>query len=197
MDGVSGLMKASKGINIGIYVLFLIGFSLQVTAFGVTAPYWKENPLIMNPGDTREITFTLQNMVGEEDMRVSVEVLERQEYVQLLGPTEYEVPAKTKDVPVKVQIAVPQELPLGTIFPVRVSFRSTEKGGTRQVQLGTAVEKTFDVIVGQVEVPKEESPLLKKPATPALIVLVIVVIAWLLLKKLKKKETKDGQNAQW
>ena len=182
----------------------------HVQAFGVTAPYWKENPLRMVPGETREIVFTLQNMVGDEDMRSTVELIEDKRYVELLGKTEYGVPKKTKDVPVTIRITIPQETPIGTKFRVRISFLSTAKTGAQQVQLGTGIEKTFDVFIGQEQAAQEtEAPapqeekkttLLKKPATPALIVILIVFIAWFLLRKSRKKRSEasaDGQNARW
>lgn len=188
--------------------LFLISVS-YVQAFGVTAPYWKENPLTMAPGETKEVTFTLQNMVGDEDMQATVDLISDKRYVELLGETEYDVPAKTKDIPVTVKISIPQEISIGTSFPLRIAFRSAAKGTTQQIQLGTGIEKTFDVFVGQGQAvqeveapvtPKKEYALLKKPATPALIVIIVVFLIWLLLRKSRKKRSEvntDGQNARW
>lgn len=205
MDGVSSMIGKKA-----VWILVFIGVALlnlnTAQAFGVTAPYWKENPLVMSPGETKEITFALQNMVGDEDMQVTVTLIEDKRYVTLLGSTEYEVPAKTKDIPVVVRIVMPQETPKGTTFPLRIAFRSTAKAGVQQVQLGTGIEKRFDIIVGQGQdtqqveapAPQKESALWKKPATPALIVLVIVFILWLLLRKSRKAAKKSfNDNARW
>ncbi|MBI1972650.1 hypothetical protein HYS50_01450 [Candidatus Woesearchaeota archaeon] len=200
-------------------VLLMIGLitlaSSVVAAFGVTAPYWKGSPLTLTPGETREITFTLQNMVGDDDLRVRVELLQDKRYVELIDTeTEYEIPAKTKDIPVRIRIKIPIDIQLGTTFPIRLSFTSTSKLGSQQVQLGTGIEKTFDVIIEGGEPAKQvaETPaekpsaqqyqLLRKPATPALIVLIMVFILWFVLRKHRKKlqerkESSADNNARW
>lgn len=189
-----------------------------VEAFGVTTPYWKENPLALTPGETKEVAFTLQNMVGDEDLRVRVELLGDKKYVELVeaktveAKTEYEIPAKTKDIPVPVRIKVPVDTPAGTKFQVRVSFTSTSKKGTNAVQLGTGIEKTFEVVIEEKESarPKVEAPaekpslpytLWKKPATPAVIIILIVLILWIILRKSRKRMKKQAalpdNNARW
>ena len=78
-------MKSNKLINISIFALvILLATSFTVTAFGVTSLYWDGNPLILMPGETREVSFTLQNMVGDEDLALVVEVTSDKQYVKLL-----------------------------------------------------------------------------------------------------------------
>ena len=53
--------------------LFIL-LSYSVFAFGVSSPYWDENPLYLKPGETKEVTMILQNMVGEDDIKMTGEL---------------------------------------------------------------------------------------------------------------------------
>ncbi len=186
----------------------------HVDAVAVTSFYRKENPLSLQPGQTREVTYLLQNMVGDEDFTLQAELEQPNPYVTFKDKVPvYKVPAKTKDIPVTIIIAVPSDAKIGTVMPVTVAFKTLKKEGEQQVALGVGITKTFDLIISTessqehketiaptIATP-QKSPveLLKKPATPALIVLIIVVIVWLLLRRSRKgrKANVDGQNARW
>lgn len=194
-----------------LFVLFFC-FSLQVVnAFGVTAPYWKENPLTLQPGESREINFLLQNMVDENDVTTMVKIEQGQEYVRFKEQkTEYVVPSKTKDIPVSIIVTVPTTAKVGEVLPVVVSFKNRQNEESQQVTLGLGISKTFNIIVSAESAPDQsKEPAITQSfaestisvpvqATGALIVIVLVAIVWIVLKKMKRHKGKeDSNNAQW
>ena len=54
-------MKYTNILTALILGVFLIS---GVSAFAVSSQYWDDNPVSMNPGETKEITILLQNMAG-------------------------------------------------------------------------------------------------------------------------------------
>ncbi len=64
-------MKANRILTAGIMAILLIGLA---SAFGVGAPYWEDNPLVMERGTTKNVEINLQNMVGNDDVSVKAEL---------------------------------------------------------------------------------------------------------------------------
>lgn len=201
--------------NISLAILFfvlILSLIKPAHAFGVSAPYWKENPLNMQPGQTREVTFLLQNMVGDEDYIATASLEQPNPYVRFKDekPT-YEVPAKTKDVPVTIIISVPPDAQVGSTMPVAIAFKTGKKGGEQQVALGIGITKYFDLYIHtesspeQKEIPasttrvpqKTTAELLAKPIMNALVILVITFIIWFLIRRSKKRKATSGENARW
>lgn len=210
------------GLIIFASIIFIL-IVQNAAAFGVTAPYWQENPLLLQPGDTRTITFSLQNMVGDEEVSVSVEVIKDKSYIQHTGSSNrYTVPPQTKDIQVPFEIKIPTNTKMGSKLPVEISFLTTAEGSSGKLALGVGVTKVFDIIVGAesqkqeepqaVPAPQKEEktsmirPLTKDDIIPALLTVIIILIFWLLiqrlrLKKLKgnKQESRSGkeEHARW
>ena len=197
--------------NIGllsIFTILLIGMSFNVIAFGVTSQYWKTRPLIMQPGETKDVSFSLQNMVGDEDVHLLAELKGDKKYVTLTDPSNrYVIPAKTKGVKVNFRITVPADTKIGTTFRVTITFLNAPDSTTQQVGIGTSIGKSLEVIIGNPEAPRIEPtalpaqkteqpartgirPLTKEDIFPAAIIFLLVFFVWLLIKRKKNKPVK-------
>lgn len=131
----------------GIFALFLLSLS-SVLALGVTAPYWDERPLNLAPGETKDIQFTLQNMLGDSDVTLKAALIEGQEIATLTDSSlEYAVPFGVKDLPVNMRISIPRSATEGQKYTIGASFTTVTKTESGQFQLGSAFEKYFDVVV--------------------------------------------------
>ncbi|MEK6906961.1 MAG: hypothetical protein AABW45_00360 [Nanoarchaeota archaeon] len=178
-------------INIIILSMFLLVIlSYNVNSFGVSSPYWDENPLYVNPGEIKEITMVLQNMVGDQDMKVIADLDSGKEIASLLDKsTTYNVPLGSSSIPVKIKINVPENAKPGQEWQVGVSFKTiVESSGG--VGIGGAVSKGFKVIVK--EEPKTTGSVLKiagglEPLTGFLVLIAILIILVLIIKHFHKK----------
>jgi len=175
-----------KTLNIGLIVLAILVVLPFASAFGVSTPYWKENPLVMNPGEMKDVTLNLQNMVGDKDVAIRVSLMNGQEIATLTDSSnDYLVPIKTADTYVHIQIKIPQNVTLGSVYPVTLSFITITSGAGGAVSMGTGIEKSFDVII---QAPVEQQAPVSTTTILAIVVIVLlVIILWLLLKKKKRK----------
>ena len=149
-----------KEVNKGKQVIFcLLVLTLvvpAVTAFGVTAPHWKENPLVLQPGESRDLAFELQNMVGDDDLSVKVSVVKDKTYINLIDDIDtYNVPAKTRKLKVNTKIAIPKDTPLGSTLPVEVYFVTVGTTSEGPLALGVGITKVFDIQVGKQSTPEQ------------------------------------------
>ena len=135
-------------------ILIILSISF-ISAFGVSTSYWKGNPLLIAPGDTKTITLRLQNIGTENDVTVRA-ILTNGFEIASTEEKDYLVRNGTKDTEVPVKISIPSDTPLGTEYRVTVSFKTVTPGGTGGVVLGTAIDTSFDVLVAEVEVEKAE-----------------------------------------
>ena len=100
-------------IKIGIGILIIVILSSLASGFGVSSSYWKENPLLMYPGETKDVALLLQNLVGDKDMIINVELVEGKEIATLLDKSnEYKIPLGKKDVPINIRIKIPENTDL-------------------------------------------------------------------------------------
>ena len=79
------------------------------TAFGATCPYWSENPLTISPGEEKEISCILQNMLGGKDIKLKAEITSGLEIATLTDSnTEYIVPFGREDIKVNLKVKIPE-----------------------------------------------------------------------------------------
>lgn len=185
------MVKIEK-IILSIFILSILSFN--VYAFGVSSPYWDENPLIMNPGETKEVTMILQNMVGDKDITMMANLNSGHDIATLMDQsTSYNVPLGVSNVPVKLSITIPQDARSGQEWQVGISFKTVAEN-TGGVSIGGAVDKGFKVIVA--EPPKVSAEVSKTKQSPVtltgFIILVAILIVLILIIKYfyKSKEHK-------
>ncbi len=159
----------------------------MISASGVTSEYWNganENPLRIAPGETKEITFTLQNMVGDDTLSFRAQVVNGTSIATLVDANPiYTVPPQTKDVQVKLVIKLPANAVLNQRYNVGVSFTSITNAEAGQFRIGSAFEKYFDVIPtisAAVQAPEKTS---KTMYLLILGIIIVLMIIWYLRKK--------------
>lgn len=176
-----------------ILLAFLfIAFSaiLNVSAFGVASLYAsieQGNPLVLKPGQTSNVYFTLQNMVSDEDVTAQVTLTNGSEIATLIDSSnQYLVKKGSADTKVNVRISIPSDAS-GKVYRVTLSVDTVTPGASGGVNLGLSIQKSFDVVV---QAPPEE--ISEKSAagveTWMLVIgaIIVIIILALLLKPRKK-----------
>lgn len=182
MDNKDSIMKNKIILTMTSMILTVFLVSL-ICASGVSAPYWKGNPLNIGPGQTDTVSLTLQNMVGDKDITMQVEITQGQE-IASLKDDKYTAKAGTKDTEVPVKIEIGPNVTLGKTYTVVVSFASVTPDEEGTVTLGTAVDTTFDVVVADVEA-KEQAEETQLPwlLIIGIIVVVVIIVAVIFVRK--------------
>lgn len=171
-------MKPIK-LTISALMLGLMLVSL-VSAFGVSSPYWDGNPLVMDRGETTTVYLNLQNMVGDEDVKVKAELVQGADVTSL--PKEiYLVKQGTSDTLIPLKISVPKDAIPGDKKAIKVEFKTIQEG-VGGISMATGMSVFFDVVAG------DEIAETNKTMIISLIVglIVLAIILWLILKKKKK-----------
>jgi len=137
--------KTQKAIFAVILVIAMLSL---VNASGVASPYWTENPLILNPGETAIVNLTLQNMVGTDDITFEAKISSEKNIASITNggsDMKYLVPIGTKDVPVTVKIEVPSDAKPGESYKINILFNeiSVSQGGMLHVT--SSVSTSFPV----------------------------------------------------
>ena len=184
------------GKNLMPLVILLVTFALIsspiVMAMGVTSPYWDDRPLRMYPGETQNIQFELQNMIGDEDVQIRAEVAGGQEIAKITDKSKiYSVPLGTKDAKVNVRITVPKSAKAGDVIGVDLSFTTVANSKPGQLKLGSAFESKFSVVVTE-KPAKLNTPAPSLPAPVGYAVAALAVVA--LLIAFSRRKVKKSRN---
>ena len=131
-----------------LVVLSIILVSTGILAFAVSSQYYERNPLYLQPGESIEMFFTLQNLASTEDVRLQATVTEGEDIIELTDSSEiYDVPSgeKTK---VNFIVTAPVDAKKGDIFPISMGF-ATLTSGEGPIGLSGNIGKGFNLIVGE------------------------------------------------
>ncbi len=114
--------------------------------FGVTSPVWDTNPLVISPGQSTEITLSLQNMVGGNDFSFQARIDEGADLAAILDDDLlFDVPFGSDNVPVKVLITIPSDTPHQKTA-VGINFLSvTKQESGKMIQLGGGVKTVLPI----------------------------------------------------
>ena len=161
-------------LGFGLFIISLVMISL-VTAFGVTTHYWlPDKPLALYPGETKDVSLVLQNMVGDEDLTLKAQITEGNEIAELVNPdTEYFVPFGSKDVGVTIRVSIPEDITLESEYNIAVTFKEIIEQEGGMLEMSGSVGANIPVIIKSYSEVTGETPLV---STSFLYVLVIVVI---------------------
>lgn len=175
-----------KKILVTTFLLTILLVSF-VSAFGVGSSYWKGNPLIISPGDTKTFSMTLQNIGTDEDITIRVTLKEGSE-IASVEAKDYLVRAGTTDTKVPVTVSIPLNVSLDTPYVVTVSFKAISSGGGGAVGLTTGIDTTFDVLVKSV--PKAEEPGINYlfVAISLVLIIAILILIYIFRKKIFNKK---------
>ena len=178
-----------KNISIGISIIFIIFFISCISAFGLGCAYHKDYPLRMTAGETKEIIFNLQNMVGTETIVASPSITKGSEILEFVDSGEITVSVKGS-VDVKAIVDIPQDAKIEDIYPIEVAFTTITKTSAGAFGFGSSVGRGFNVIIIptteqkiKLEKQKQINSLIKYLAIAIAILIIIILIVWKLIKK--------------
>lgn len=150
-------MSNNKKLIIPIF--FLIFISTFIYAWGPGGLYSAGIPLVLSPGDSKEVVIELQNLVGGGDLKIQATLLKGLEITSLDNSIIYDVPFGRNDIPVKLQINIPKDAKIGTDYTVTILFSPVSSGSDGGfIPMSGAIEKTFPVQVREKAVPLVVSP---------------------------------------
>ena len=189
-------MKKIIKIMFGMFLIAMLSLS-YVNSFGIAVSYWDDNPLRLEPGDSADVSFRLQNTAGEdEDIMLKAELVEGGEIAMIIDDsTEYFVPARSENVRTNIRISIPENIPLGTRYKVAVAYTKIVEDEGKMVQIAAKIVQNIPVVVGEETVLAEEPQLAQEKEISnvqiilgVIVILVIIVILYFLSKKKKKKK---------
>ena len=133
---------------------FFILLSGIVSSFAVSSQYWKENPVKLYPGETKEVYIVLQNMVGEGDINVRGVITEGSDIAKIIDESNiYSIPFGEK-INVNLRISIPLEAELSGEYKVSISFTTLSFAEGGPLGIGSGVQKDIPVVV--IAEPKPE-----------------------------------------
>lgn len=201
-----------------LFSIFLLILTSSCFAWGPSSSYHSERPLILAPGDIKNITMSLQNMIGDQNVTINVDIQKGKDIAILKDPSNiYEVPLGRNDVKINMEVSIPKNTPIGTDYVITVFFNPVsvnQAGGL--IQIVGAIEVSIPVLVRSetdsvvykeqkaIEAAKEaakkaaEPPKKNIPFTPIISLLIFVgIIMFIIFSKNKNSpqttsvQTKD------
>ena len=171
-----------------IICIFLILLTSYVSAFAITSFYYEGYPLILNPGETKNIQLLLQNEKTSNPVTIEAKLAGESDIAELTGKTIFSLKSGEIDVPVNVRISIPETAKIGDEYAVGMTFTTTTKAKTEMLGIGTKITKSFPIVIGKVLEPKKSLldiiPL--KGIAGIVVILALVVLAFMFYKKKKK-----------
>ena len=183
------MKQKSKAYDwIFIIVVAIIILSSNINAFAVSSQYYEGNPLYLQPGESTETFFTLQNLASTEDVLLQARITEGNTVTELTDSSNiYSVPAgeKTK---VNFIVTAPANAKKGDTFPISMEF-TARTSGEGSVGLSGSIGKGFNLAVGDssdFEVQETKFPLITLYAITAIIVILAIITFVIIRKKFSK-----------
>ncbi len=118
-----------------------------IPALGVNSPYWQGNPLKIRPGETKDVSFPLENSVNEKTTEATVSLIEGGEIAQIISGEKYIVEPGNKDKNIILRINISQNAKLGDKHNVNFSVQYSPAEGSGNVQLNVKYNVDFPVEV--------------------------------------------------
>ena len=178
-------MKNKTKIITECFLTVILLTSVVCASFAMGPPYSKDNPLMMNYGETKVVYFNLQNMIGDSDSSVKVSIIKGSELVSL-DKELYNVKIGTHDTMVPFTITIPEDYSKN-IQEIELKFQevSNENEGG-MISFGVSYNAPFNVILSEKPIPPSSyiGTIIVLIIVILLLVLVILVI---LLRKKKRK----------
>lgn len=173
-----------------ILIISIILGSSFVSAFGIGSAYYKENPLEISAGETKEIIFNLQNGPGPENITARASISKGSEIITIDSSDIFVPIGGSVDVIAKVTI--PYDAKIGDIYPVEVAFITVTKAGAGTFGFGSSVGRSFNVIIAPTAEERaklaEEKPISSWIIYLIIGIVIIILIILAILFRLKKKK---------
>lgn len=167
------------GIISGVILIMVVGL---VSAIGVSSNYNIENPVMVYPGETKEVFVGLKSSLSEGDLKIKAELIESAGIAELIDSNlEYSVsPGIDGEAKVNIRLKIPEDAVIGSMYEVKTRFSEINQpleGGT--VNFKTSAESSLPVKVVEkplvTETPQEEI------GTGWIILGIIIIIAVIII----------------
>ena len=194
------IINKKLGIVFGAFGLFIM-MAFLVSAFGISTPYWDDNPLKLAPGESKIVALTLQNKVGSEDVTLRATLTNDAGGIATIidENLDYFVPLGGS-VAVSVKVEVPEDAEnTDPLREVRISFTQIGvEGSGGPITLAGGFTTKFPIkIVGFTEselyvaptpTPPEEEKIFTLNFLIILITLIVTVIAIIVFLNVRKNK---------
>ncbi|MBR9701456.1 hypothetical protein GOV13_00875 [Candidatus Pacearchaeota archaeon] len=184
-------MKNKYLIQTGIIITILILFISCISAFGIGSAYYKENPLKLSAGETKDVKFNLQNMAGSEGIIAKASISQGAEIMGLIDPQEtYSIPLGGS-LDVMASVSIPTNAKSGDTYPVKITFTTVTESDSGVFGFGGSVGREFDVIV--IPTTEESARLAAQKNIPWNYIIIglialIILITYIIWKKRDSKK---------
>jgi uncharacterized membrane protein len=177
------------------FLIFLLLIPL-VNAWGVTTYYEDKSPLVMAPGETKDVYLELQNMDGNKDVTLKAEMAQGSEIATFIDPSrEYLVPVGRKDIKVNIRVKIPENAPLDNKYNIVVLFKESPKiEEGKMLQIAGAVGTSIPIVIINLllENPAPAVVNVKENKIPinsllAVVIIIIVIIGFIIIFRKKNK----------
>jgi len=179
--------KKKKTLEIWVLLIVILLFSPISALIGLSSDYHDKNPVIIAPGETKEIVFGRFQNTGDKDVTLKIELVEGGNIATLLSQSldSFVLPAGTTNTELRTKITIPSDIPEGYQYGITIKYQDIaplEEGG--MIQITESKTSTIPVVVKKPE--KAEINLLPWLILIILIILIIIVIIYLILQKNKQ-----------
>jgi hypothetical protein len=179
--------------TLGVLALMMVLLVSSVSAFAISNPYWRENPLIISPGESAKATLVLNNGGGAtESMVVSCSIIEGADLAMVTSAEESSIPAGGK-ASVDVQVSIPSNASLGA-KTIKLSCRPISPENTAgPVGIGQAIDQTVYLLVVEKQAGEAETEI-TETETSNLVwyviigLLILIILLAIVFSALKKKK---------
>jgi len=188
--------------NIIIISMFTILLISMVSAFGIVT---YGEPVKLRPGETIDLQFGLQNMVGDGSYSVSMQIGADPgiELTLIDNKTVYDLPAKT-ELPVRLRIKLAEDAVLGNNYSVSASFIAAPSTAGETLGIQTAIgskiliqasdfsddtDRITPKIPEQIETPKSNAGAI---IMIIILVMVVALVIFYIYSRKRVVENKDN-----
>lgn len=179
-------MKASK--IMAILVVTIVMMNVASAGFASTYLPKEDGKLIfeVEPGVVSDYFIYPQNL-GEESQFIKIVLTDPNSTVQNTLEESYEILPNTQsdEFPIKIEIKVPSNTPIGTLFPLSYEILTTDENPNQGIVSFSPVgfSKSFYVRVGQLEEEEKSSIWIWIVG----ILVVLAIVGFFVIKKARKK----------
>ena len=175
--------------EICILVTLVLAVSMiSLVSAGIGYPYFEKNVIVMAPGESKTLAFSLSN-TDTQDKMFGATIAAGSE-IASFDKASYLVKVGQKGVNANLRIKVPSSAVDGQAYPLTVDFSEGPVAATagNGVTLGVAAEVQFTVLVKKPEVEKTAMTPQQMWMTAGIAMVILAIIIWLSLGKKKKRK---------
>ena len=129
--------------------------------FAISSGYHKNNPLVMAPGETREIQFGRLQNPEETDKIYKIELVDGEEIAILIGEDfdMFVVPAGTMGIAVNLRISIPENFNDMDEYIVSIKFSeiTSSNDEEKMITFITSTTKSMPVLINSLLSREKES----------------------------------------